>query len=106
MVPRNTTFEVEQIEQLFLIDALPAHHDPPPLPRASGRRNHDSSATTRDFFNSIDLEQTCATALNRIAHSAHSSHDFTQYSHVRTAVRRNPYAATVSVRIRFCNGSR
>src|SRR5262249_9389196 len=53
MVPRNTTFEVEEIEQLALIDILPAHHDPPPLPRTSGRRNHDSSTTTSDFFNSI-----------------------------------------------------
>src|SRR5262249_31134527 len=51
MVPRNTTFEVEEIEQLALIDILPTHHDPPPLPRTSGRRNHDSSTTTSDFFN-------------------------------------------------------
>src|SRR5215475_14267357 len=54
MVPRNTTFEVEEIEQLALIDILSTHHDPPPLPRTSGRRNHDSSTTTSDFFNSID----------------------------------------------------
>src|SRR5215475_2854678 len=53
MVPRNTTFEVEEIEQLALIDILPTHHDPPPLPRTSGRRNHDSSTTTSDFFNNI-----------------------------------------------------
>src|SRR5215831_18132083 len=53
MVPRNTTFEVEQIEQLALIDVLPTHHDLPPLLRASGRRNHDSPVTTRDFFNRI-----------------------------------------------------
>src|SRR5262252_6269395 len=53
MVPRNTTFEVEEIEQLALIDILSTHHDPPPLPRTSGRRNHDSSTTTSDSFNSI-----------------------------------------------------
>src|SRR5262249_33267019 len=53
MARRNATFEVEEIEQLALIDLLPTHHDPPPPPRTSGRRNHDSHITTRDFFNSI-----------------------------------------------------
>jgi hypothetical protein len=42
MVRWNTTFEVEEIEQLALIDLLPTHHDPPPLPKTSSRRNHDS----------------------------------------------------------------
>jgi hypothetical protein len=53
MVRRDTTFEVEEIEQLALIDLLPTHHDPLPLPRTSGRRNHNSPITARDFFNSI-----------------------------------------------------
>src|SRR5215475_1560115 len=46
------------LAQLALIDILSTHHDPPPLPRTSGRRNHDSSTTTSDFFNSIDPKQT------------------------------------------------
>src|SRR5262249_20041406 len=58
MARRNATFEVEEIEQLALIDLLPTHHDPPPPPRTSGRRNHDSHITTRDFFNSIDPKRT------------------------------------------------
>src|SRR5262249_47368786 len=65
MVPRNTTFEVEEREQLALIDILSAHHDPPPLPRTSGRRNHDSSTTTSDFFNSIDPKR--ASVVSRVS---------------------------------------
>src|SRR5712671_1478101 len=49
MACRNARFEVEQIEQLALIDRLPTHHDAPPSPSASRRRNHDSSNTTRTF---------------------------------------------------------
>src|SRR5262245_14852004 len=66
MVPRNTTFEVEEIEQLALIDILPTHHDPPPLPRTSGRRNHDSSTTTSDFFNNIDPDRKSACCRQRL----------------------------------------
>jgi hypothetical protein len=33
MMPRNTAFEVEEIEQLAPIDLPPTHHDLPPLPK-------------------------------------------------------------------------
>src|SRR5262249_55870970 len=55
---RNARFEVKQIEQLALIGLLSPHHDPPPSPKTSSRRNHDSPIRPRDFFNSIDPEQT------------------------------------------------
>ena len=58
MACRNAPFEVEVIEQLALIDRLPTHHDPPPSPKASRRRNHDSPIRTTDFFNSIGQKRT------------------------------------------------
>jgi hypothetical protein len=53
MVRGNAPFEIEQVEQLALIDGLPTHHDPPPFPTTSQRRNHDSPMITSAFFNSI-----------------------------------------------------
>src|SRR5262249_26516788 len=53
MVRRNTTFEVEEIEQLALIGLLSTHHDPPPSQTMSRRRNHDSPLITSIFFNGI-----------------------------------------------------
>src|SRR5689334_25427169 len=60
MVRGNARFEVEQVEQLALLDGLPTHHSPPPSPRTSSRRNHDSPMITSDFFNSIGQEQKCS----------------------------------------------
>src|SRR5215468_4902132 len=57
---RNARFEVKQIEQLALIGLLSPHHDPPPSPKTSSRRNHDSPIRPRDFFNSIDPKRTWA----------------------------------------------
>src|SRR5262249_12251711 len=58
MVRRNTTFEVEEIEQLALIGLLSTHHDPPPSQTMSRRRNHDSPLITSIFFNGIDPKRT------------------------------------------------
>src|SRR6516162_3372017 len=49
MIRWNLFFEVEKVEQLALIDRLAAHHDRPPSLKASGKRNHDSSISTRPF---------------------------------------------------------
>src|SRR5262249_58819843 len=49
MAIRNSTFQVQKIEQLALIDCLPPHHDPPPpLPNQAGA-NHGSPALTSTF---------------------------------------------------------
>jgi hypothetical protein len=49
MIRWNLFFEVEKVEQLALIDRLATHHDRPPSLKASGKRNHDSSISTRPF---------------------------------------------------------
>src|SRR5262249_5481840 len=49
MIRWNLFFEVEKVEQLALIDRLATHHDRPPSLNASGKRNHDSSISTRPF---------------------------------------------------------
>src|SRR5215468_10038282 len=49
MIRWNLFFEVEKIEQLALIDRLATHHDRPPSLKASRKRNHDSSISTRPF---------------------------------------------------------
>src|SRR5262249_8949767 len=73
MVPRNATFEVEEIEQLSLIDSLTTHHDPPPSPTTSRRRNHDSPTITSAFFNAIDPKRNRTATIERKAASAHRS---------------------------------
>src|SRR6516164_11703738 len=49
MIRWNLFFEVEKVEQLALIDHLATHHDRPPSLKASRKRNHDSSISTRPF---------------------------------------------------------
>jgi hypothetical protein len=49
MIRWNLFFEVEKVEQVALIDRLATHHDRPPSLKASGKRNHDSSISTRPF---------------------------------------------------------
>src|SRR5215471_13070706 len=49
MIRWNLFFEVEKVEQLALIDRLATHHHRPPSLKASGKRNHDSSISTRPF---------------------------------------------------------
>src|SRR5215467_4117490 len=49
MIRWNLFLKAEKVEQLALIDRLATHHDRPPSLKASGKRNHDSSISTRPF---------------------------------------------------------
>src|SRR5262245_18789189 len=60
MALRNTTFEIEQIEQLALITRLPSHHDPPPMPSASESPESLFTDPRKPFSTASDPNQTPA----------------------------------------------
>src|SRR5258708_39976733 len=60
---RNTSFEVEQIKQLALIDRLPTHHHPPPPLKTTNRRNHDPPGN-HDLFSTAPFQPACAPTLS------------------------------------------
>src|SRR5215471_13795778 len=69
MIRWNLFFEVEKVEQLALIDRLATHHDRPPSLNASGKRNHDSSISTRPFSTGSTQSRHEALASGRKAHN-------------------------------------